>query len=237
MSILRKFSNPFGSSADNSWIREWYAPYWFLLPIHGLTHSLPNIFLLYYWIPAAINKMQTGIIISSFQGFSILVGIYVNKLRGNNCVIHTTWYTVCTDKEYNTKVVYSLNTTWYTVCTDKEYNTKVVYCLLYHVTGPLPCDRAFTVWQGRYYVTGPLPCDRAFTMWQGLYYVTGPLPCDRAFTMWQGLYHVTGPLLCDRAFTMWQGFYHVTGLLPCDRAFTMWQGLYCASHILQFYCR
>jgi hypothetical protein len=145
MSILRKFSNPFGSSADNSWIREWYAPYWFLLPIHGLTHSLPNIFLLYYWIPAAINKMQTGIIISSFQGFSILVGIYVNKLRGNNCVIHTTWYTVCTDKEYNTKVVYSLNTTWYTVCTDKEYNTKVVYCLLYHVTGPLPCDRAFTV--------------------------------------------------------------------------------------------
>jgi hypothetical protein len=60
--------------------------------------------------------MQTGIIISSSLGFSILAGIYVNKLRGNNCVIHTTWYTVCTDKEYNTKVVYSL---------------------LYHVTGPL----------------------------------------------------------------------------------------------------
>ena len=29
ISILRKFFNPFGSSADNSWIREWYAPYYF----------------------------------------------------------------------------------------------------------------------------------------------------------------------------------------------------------------
>ena len=41
----------------------------------------------------------------------------------------------------------------------------------------------FTMWQGLYHVTGPLLCDRAVTMWQGLYHVTGPLPCDRAFTV------------------------------------------------------
>jgi hypothetical protein len=32
--------------------------------------------------------MQTRIIFFSSLGFSILAGIYVNKLRGNNCVIH-----------------------------------------------------------------------------------------------------------------------------------------------------
>ena len=73
-SILNKFLRPLGFSDDNSCTKAWYAPYWFLLAIQGLTHNLPKRFSLYWWIPAAFSKMQTGMIMSSLSGFSILAG-------------------------------------------------------------------------------------------------------------------------------------------------------------------
>ena len=44
---LKKFLRPLGFSDDNYCTKAWYAPYWFLLAIQGLTHNLPKRFLLY----------------------------------------------------------------------------------------------------------------------------------------------------------------------------------------------
>jgi len=84
ISILKKFMRPLRSSDDNSCTKAWYAPYWFLLAIQDLTHNLPKRFPLYCWIPAAIIKIQTGMIMSSLSGFSILVEQFPMK--------HATWF-------------------------------------------------------------------------------------------------------------------------------------------------
>ena len=86
-SILKKFLRPLGFSDDNSCTKAWYAPYWFHLAIQDLTHKLLKQFPLYCWIPAAISKIQTGMIMSSLSGFSILAGRICKQTMHETCYL------------------------------------------------------------------------------------------------------------------------------------------------------
>jgi len=55
--------------------------------IQGLTHNLPKRVPLYCWIPAAISKIQTGMIMTSLSGFSILAGTICKETLHETCYL------------------------------------------------------------------------------------------------------------------------------------------------------
>jgi hypothetical protein len=55
--------------------------------LDGLIHNLPKRFPLYCWNPAAISKIQTGMIMSSLSGFFILAETICEQTLHETCYL------------------------------------------------------------------------------------------------------------------------------------------------------